>query len=67
MYCLQWEIYVRTNFGDRSLPCCMRDPMVNHIELRRLKSLTSTSGSSLHGCGLSHSYGLNLWFTNKGV
>ena len=22
--------------------------------------MTSTSGSSLHGCGLSHSYGLNL-------
>ena len=46
--------------GDKSLPCCIKEPIVNHIELIRLNSFTSTSGSSVHGWGLSHSYGLNL-------
>ena len=52
-----------TYLGERSLPCCIKDPIVNHIELIRLNSFTKTSGSSVHGCGLSHSYGLNLLFT----
>ena len=43
-----------------SLPCCISEPIVNHMELQRENSLTSTSASSLQGCGLSHSYGLNL-------
>ena len=49
-----------TYFGDRSLPCCIKDPIVNHIELTKLKSLMRTSVSSRQGWGLSHSYGLNL-------
>ena len=51
--------------GEISLPCCMRDPMVNHMELQRENSLTNTSASSLQGCGLSHSYGLNLKELNQ--
>jgi len=38
----------------------MRDPIVNQSEFSRLNWFSSTSGSSLQGCGLSHSYGLNL-------
>ena len=46
--------------GDKSLPCCIRDPIVNHIEFTNEKSFTNTSDSVLQGWGLSHSYGLNL-------
>ena len=53
-------ILVEIALGEMSLPCCMRDPMVNHMELHKLNSLTRTSASSVQGCGLSHSYGLNL-------
>ena len=49
-----------TYLGEISLPCCMREPMVNHMELQRENSFTNTSASSLQGWGLSHSYGLNL-------
>ena len=52
-------IRVEMDLGVRSLPCCMRLPTVNHMELQSENSLTSTS-CSLQGCGLSHSYGLNL-------
>jgi hypothetical protein len=49
-------------FGERSLPCCINEPIVNHIELTREKSLINTSLSVRQGCGLSHSYGLNLQY-----
>ena len=50
---------INSYLGEISLPCCMSDPIVNHIELQRENSLTRTS-CSLQGWGLSHSYGLNL-------
>ena len=53
----------RTYLGEISLPCCMREPIVNHMELQRENSFTNTSASSLQGWGLSHSYGLNLKMT----
>jgi hypothetical protein len=49
-----------THLGAMSEPCCIREPMVNQRELRRLNWFSRTSGSSLHGWGFSHSYGLNL-------
>ena len=49
-----------TYLGVRSLPCCISEPIVNHIEFTKEKSLTNTSWSVLQGWGLSHSYGLNL-------
>ena len=52
-------ILVEMDLGVRSLPCCIRDPTVNHMELHRENSFTRTS-CSLQGWGLSHSYGLNL-------
>ena len=52
-------IRVDIDLGVRSLPCCISEPTVNHNELQRENSLTRTS-CSLHGWGLSHSYGLNL-------
>ena len=51
--------------GDKSLPCCIRDPIVNHIEFTREKSFTNTSDSVRQGWGLSHSYGLNLKKSKK--
>lgn len=49
-----------THLGDMSEPCCIREPIVNQRELRRENWFSKTSGWSLQGCGLSHSYGLNL-------
>ena len=43
------EYFDESYFGDRSLPCCISDPMVNHIELTREKSLIRTPGSSVQG------------------
>ncbi len=33
--------HLNTYFGERSLPCCMREPMVNLMELHRLNSFTN--------------------------
>lgn len=47
-------------FGRRSEPCCIRVPIVSHIEFIRLKVFSNSSGSGLQGCGLSHSPGAAL-------
>ena len=43
-----------------SLPCCMRDPMVNQSAFNILNWFSTMSESGLHGCGFCHSYGVNL-------
>lgn len=45
----------------RRLPCCMRAPTPNQKLLSRVKLFSTTSESGLHGWGLYHSQGLNLW------
>lgn len=54
---------VRAYFGRISQPCRIREPMVNHKQLRSLKRFSRRSGFLLHGCGLYHSYGVNLNLT----
>lgn len=49
-----------TYFGAISEPCCIKDPIVNHSEFKRVNWFSSTGGSSIQFRGLSHSYGLNL-------
>lgn len=51
---------VDKEMGATSEPCCMREPVVNQKLLERLNWFSSSSGSSMHGYGLSHSYGENL-------
>ena len=48
---------VEIAMGATSDPCCMSDPMVNQKLLARLNWFSTSSGSSTHGYGLSHSYG----------
>ena len=43
-----------------NVPCCMSVPMVNQKLFIRLNWFSTMSESALHGCGFSHSYGLNL-------
>lgn len=50
----------RAYLGRMSQPCRIREPMVNHKQLRSLKRFSRRSGFLLHGCGLYHSYGVNL-------
>lgn len=45
----------------RRLPCCMRAPTPNQKLFSRVKLFSTTSESGLHGWGLYHSQGLNLW------
>ena len=42
------------------LPCCIREPIVNHREFSILNWFSTTPESGLHGCGFCHSYGVNL-------
>ena len=46
--------------GITSLPCCINEPMVNHILLRTVKLFSNMSGCWRHGWGLFHSYGVTL-------
>ena len=61
----------RTYFGSMSEPCCMIEPTVSHIEFFRSKLFSNSSGSGLHGCGLSHSPGailqINLPFNARNL
>lgn len=49
-----------TYFGAISEPCCIKDPIVNHSEFKRVNWFSTTGCSSIQFLGLSHSYGLNL-------
>lgn len=51
---------IRTYLGSISDPCCMREPTVSHMEFFKSKLFSNSSGSGLHGCGLSHSPGAIL-------
>lgn len=51
-------------FGFKSLPCCMRVPMVNQKLFDKENWFSTTSCPTWHGCGLFHSYGLNRATTN---
>jgi len=51
-------------FGFKSLPCCMRVPMVNQKLFDKENWFSTTSDPAWHGCGLFHSYGLNRATTN---
>jgi hypothetical protein len=46
--------------GKISLPCCISEPIVNHIEFINVKLFSNSSGSELHGCGFIHSPGAIL-------
>jgi len=54
------DAWKRAYLGRMSQPCRIREPMVNHKQLRSLKRFSRRSGFLLHGCGLYHSYGVNL-------
>lgn len=62
----QWSLALsnnnifHTNLGKISLPCCIRDPIVSHIEFINVKLFSSSSGFGLQGCGLIHSPGATL-------
>ena len=51
---------VQLYLGQISEPCCISDPQLCQKHPWRLKSISTSSQSSLHGCGLSHSFGLHL-------
>lgn len=48
-------------FGAKSQPCCMSEPIVNQVLFWKLKVFSSSFGSGSHGCGLTHSNGVNLY------
>lgn len=56
---LQWH-----TLGFRSLPCCIRVPMVNQKLLASENWFSTSSDSVWQGWGLFHSYGLILATTN---
>lgn len=47
------------------LPCRMRAPMPNQKLLSRVKLFCMSVEEGLHGCGLYHSYGVNLQHKNN--
>lgn len=47
--------------GRKSHPCCIKEPMANHMQLKRVNWFSKWSGLGLHGWGFCHSYGVNLW------
>ena len=49
-----------THLGAMSDPCCMSDPQLCQKALDRVSSFSNSSGSSTHGYGFTHSYGVNL-------
>ena len=51
--------------GATSEPCCISDPMVNQKLLAKLNWFSNSSGSSMHGYGLSHSKGDSLANTKR--
>ena len=55
---------VLTARGLTSDPCCINVPTQNHKLLDNVNVFSTVSVSGLHGCGLYHSYGLNLARTN---
>ena len=54
------EVALNVYLGAKSQPCCISEPMVNHILFRKLKSFSSSSGFGSHGWGFTHSYGVIL-------
>jgi hypothetical protein len=46
-----------THMGAISVPCCMKLPMVNQRLFCNVNWFSNSSGSSMHGYGLCHSYG----------
>ena len=56
---------VEVAIGATSAPCCIIEPIVNQKLFARLNWFSNSSGSTLQGYGLSHSWGLNLANTNS--
>ena len=51
--------------GATSDPCCIRVATVNQKLFAKLNIFSTSSGSSIQGYGLSHSYGVNRANTKK--
>ena len=51
--------------GATSDPCCIREATVNQKLFAKLNIFSSSSGSSMQGYGLSHSYGVKRANTKK--
>lgn len=49
--------HVYIYFNSISEPCCIIEPVMNHIQFLNCNWLTKYSGSSIHGYGFSHSAG----------
>jgi hypothetical protein len=58
---LKWLDY----FGAKSQPCCMSEPMVNQVLLRKLKLFSNSFGLGSHGWGLTHSSGVSLMSSRR--
>lgn len=57
---LYWVLRIGLYLGMTSLPCCIKDPMVNHMAFKIVKLFSNISGCCRHGWGLFHSYGVIL-------
>jgi hypothetical protein len=57
---LKFKYFFFFNLGMTSLPCCISDPIVNHMAFKIVKLFSKISGCCRHGCGLFHSYGVIL-------
>ena len=64
-YKKSWTYLFDEEAGATSEPCCIREATVNQKLLARLNIFSTSSGSSMQGYGLSHSYGVKRASTKK--
>lgn len=50
----------KSYLGRKSQPCCINDPIANHIQFIKVNWVCIFSGCGSCGDGVGHSYGVNL-------
>lgn len=53
----------KSYLGRKSQPCCINDPIANHIQFIKVNCVCIFSGCGSCGDGVGHSYGVNLNFS----
>lgn len=53
-------IFTIAYFGKKSQPCCIREPIANHMQFIKVNCVSVLSGCELQDDGDDHSYGVNL-------
>lgn len=57
------KFFYKSYLGRKSQPCCIKEPIANHMQFINVNCVCIFSGCGSCGDGVGHSYGVNLNFS----